>query len=1256
MRLMRKKFYLNLLLFLLVSSAAMAQGGKIKGTVRDAKTNAVMPFVNVAILKDGSVTQSGAVTNINGIYSIANLDPGTYDVRFSFTGYATTIKANVLVTSGKTTDLNIRLGVNSKVLETVVIEEFIVPLISRDNVQSGTTTTRADLDNVALRNVTNIAAASAGVYTSDDGGAASIRGSRTGATEYFIDGVRVRGSLGIPNAAIEQSEVITGGISAAYGDVTGGVISLTTRGPSSKFSGTAEIISSQFLDSYGYNLGALSFSGPLLFKNKGEKEQKVILGYSVSSEFELQQTPDPAATGVWQLKDDVLQNLQDDPYRQTGGGITPNALFVTADDMELQKTKPNADRTRMSFQGKLDFQPTNSVRVVLGANYIRQFGKNYGRGFSLFNSQNNSEFDNTTFRSFLRFQQKFGNDTSRQNKGIIENASYQIQIDYTKTTTQNQNADLGQNPFAYGYLGKFDRSFSNNYGLLNNFLTDQGDLDTAAIRRNGANYILSNNGDTIVGFSTGNVIAYHNGFSEDNVSFTPANYDPVYSNYGADYFGTIGQVGMLSDILSNGGLINGTNARSVYGIWSAPGTQSNGYSYSNNDFFRLTARGNAEIKGHTITFGIEYDQRIDRFYRLSPFVNGTNGLWGNVRALTNTHISQLDLANPILGTDIFGFVDSISYNRNYVADQQSTLDKNLRQSLGLPADGLDLINVDNLNPEDLQLDFFSANELINNGRSFIGYYGYDHTGKKSTENRGALEFFSDTINRPIGAFSPIYSAVFLEDKFDFDDLIFRVGVRVDRFDANQPVLKDPYLFAPARTVAEATDFTHPSTVGDDFVVYVDDIENPTRVLGYREENQWYNSQGQKIGNATNLENQTSTGSIAPYLKSARFTPGTVDAGAFEDYTPQINVMPRISFSFPISEDALFFAHYDILTERPVTGLRFNPIQYSYISTVFAGGLINNPNLRPQKTIDYELGFRQRVSPTSGIKISAFYREFRDLIQVVNVLFAYPAQYQTYGNDDFGTAKGLSLEYDLRRTGNIRLTANYTLQFAEGTGSNATTARSIISAAAGSGIDIVRPVRPLDFDSRHQFAANVDFRYGEGAKYNGPKIGKTEILKNMGFNLIANASSGTPYSKKAIITADGDVINGITGVSRLDGQINGSNLPWNIRLNLRVDKDFNIKVGKTVNSDNKEVAKYARLKVYLWVNNLLDTRNVVNVYAATGSAEDDGFLSSPLGEQQISEANSLGSGQSFIDLYSASLQNPNLFSRPRTVRLGVRFSF
>ena len=49
--------------------------------------------------------------------------------------------------------------------------------------------------------------------------------------------------------------------------------------------------------------------------------------------------------------------------------------------------------------------------------------------------------------------------------------------------------------------------------------------------------------------------------------------------------------------------------------------------------------------------------------------------------------------------------------------------------------------------------------------------------------------------------------------------------------------------------------------------------------------------------------------------------------------------------------------------------------YAYIENTNA--ILNNPNLSPTKTIDYELGFQQVLSKSSSLKIAAFYRELRD---------------------------------------------------------------------------------------------------------------------------------------------------------------------------------------------------------------------------------------------------------------------------------------
>jgi hypothetical protein len=254
--------------------------------------------------------------------------------------------------------------------------------------------------------------------------------------------------------------------------------------------------------------------------------------------------------------------------------------------------------------------------------------------------------------------------------------------------------------------------------------------------------------------------------------------------------------------------------------------------------------------------------------------------------------------------------------------------------------------------------------------------------------------------------------------------------------------------------------------------------------------------------------------------------------------------------------------------------------------------------------------------------------------------AYPATYKTFGNRDFGTVKGVTVSYDLRQTGNVRLTAAYTLQFADGTGSNATTAQGLINA----GLPNLRNIFPYDFDQRHAFNVTFDYRYGEGENYNGPIIGNKRILENTGLNIFTNINSGSPYSAQTFITDEG-IGNLNAGLS---GTLNGSRLPWTYRLDVQLDKTFNIEFGK---DDNKK--KVTFLNVYVRVTNLFNQFNILGVYRATGNWDDDGYLAAAASQTSIQ--NQIDE-QAFRDYYAMKVQNPFNISVPRTIRLGVKFDF
>ncbi|MGB0915039.1 MAG: VWA domain-containing protein, partial [Crocinitomicaceae bacterium] len=114
-------------------------------------------------------------------------------------------------------------------LQEVCVMSYKQPLIDKSG-GSAVRITREDMSKMPARNVTTIASTVGGVNTTEDGSSVYIRGSRSDATVYYVDGIRMRNSAAIPKAYIEEVKVYTGGIPANYGDATGGIISIETHG------------------------------------------------------------------------------------------------------------------------------------------------------------------------------------------------------------------------------------------------------------------------------------------------------------------------------------------------------------------------------------------------------------------------------------------------------------------------------------------------------------------------------------------------------------------------------------------------------------------------------------------------------------------------------------------------------------------------------------------------------------------------------------------------------------------------------------------------------------------------------------------------------------------------------------------------------------------------------------------------------------------------------------------------------------------
>ena len=1251
------RYLLLICSLLLTASIAMSQTS-LGGKVTDDDTGEAILFGSVALYKNG-VLITGTETDLDGNYNFSAIDPGTYDVEVSYTGYTANRVTGVQVLAGKANKLDVKLGVGVTLTE-VVVTEFKAPLVEQDNTTQGRTLTSEDIKSLPTRNINALAATAAGLSAADEGDAVAIRGSRSNATDYYVDGIRVQGDL-IPESEIDQLQVITGGVEAQYGDVTGGVISITTKGPSSKFAGGFEVETSSFLDAFNQSLVGFNVSGPIL-RNKANES---ILGFRLAGRYTYREDDDPTAVDVYRVSDETLAELEANPILDIGGNPFVAADFLLDDgSVEALDAQPFEEFTRYDLTAKIDARLSKAIDITFtGALAVEENrftpseDSRTAANWRVLNSHNNPIEYDRTFRGNFRFRHRLGGNSFAQDgegeaakkSSIIQNALYILQFGYEKQLYDHFDYNVWQNNGAtmpiFENLSTSEASYF-DYGYVGNFDVDW--VPTFALEF-----------DQELGLN-----AVHTDYLQVLRGYTPGTINPVLANYNnamtnitpgetinagiTDFFVPEAQnvedlVALQTFIAPNGQISSVFN--NSWGFHTNVGTVYNRvrkenddiYTFNANTSFDLVPNGSDQGR-HTIQLGVLYEQRITRRYDVNP-----RNLWNIARLQANNHIQGIAEDADSIGSftvplDIGPFFnpEAAIKELTIVEGEDNQFYRRVREVTGQSL--TDYVNVDGIDPSLLSLDMFSAKEL--NDENLLSYWGYDYLGNPYD---GTFDEFFTTVDAngvrtfPVAPNRPIYQAAYIQDKFTFRDIIFRVGVRVDRYDANTKVLKDDYSLYEIMNVADYDATVGidnlPSNIGSDFKVYLD--ESGSSVQAYRDGDDWYFDNGTPANNPAlifpgglvNPKYQDSrVDDNEGFIKSRDFDPNV----SFEDYEIQTNVMPRLAFSFPISTEANFFAHYDILVQRPPSNTIATARDYFYF-TDNNTTVKNNPNLRPERTIDYEVGFQQRLSNSSALKLSLYYKEMRDMIQR-RTFFPVPIlnQYTTYDNQDFGTVKGYSFQYDLRRTGNISFLANYTLQFADGTGSDANSQRGLTSRGN------LRTLFPLNFDERHRINAVFDFRYGSGKKYNGPRLMGQDIFANAGLNLQAVGVSGRPFTARETPIE----LDGLT----TEGAINGSRKPWNFTLNLRIDKRFTI-------ADN------LGLNLYLRVSNVLDRRNVINVYPATGSAEDDGFLSSSRGFNQLQVVqNSLREVDAYLASYQWRILNPNFFSLPRRMYLGAIFDF
>ncbi|WKZ70525.1 MAG: TonB-dependent receptor [Melioribacteraceae bacterium] len=427
-------------------------------------------------------------------------------------------------------------------------------------------------------------------------------------------------------------------------------------------------------------------------------------------------------------------------------------------------------------------------------------------------------------------------------------------------------------------------------------------------------------------------------------------------------------------------------------------------------------------------------------------------------------------------------------------------------------------------------------------------FGYDVTGLNHVDDDFAVER-----QRPR---NPFLAYAYVQDRFELEDLVLNLGLRMDYFDVKSYVLVDP---------------TKPYAGGTD-------------PLGF-------------------------------------------DDGDFKIRDADLEFSPRIGIGFPVTETTVFHAQYGRFIQLPrLLDLYAGPYDYNNYIVMEPQGSFN-ADLKPEETVQYEIGFRQLLGDNAALNITAFYKNIKGLVNVQNLQFQRSDGGELLNaivpqNADFGTTKGFAFSFDITRLSYFSVSAQYTFSIAEGTGSSTASSQTAVFRNTDRQAPIV--IAPLDFDQRHTGIVNIDFFVPKG------ELGFFELFNA---NFLLSFNSGRPYTPLDFF----DILSGNNGGPSTTGYVNSRFGPSQFRVDMRLEKAF-------------EFAGI-RLSPYLWVQNLFDVDNVTNVWRSTGDPLTTGFLNTETGRAVAQQR-----GQGYVDDYKALERTPFNFGIPRLIRLGLKINF
>ncbi len=242
-----------------------AASGKISGIVVNKKTKE--PLIGCPVQIEG--TSFGALTDVDGRYTILSAPLGAVSVSAKMVGFTTIIQSDIQVKPDQTTPVNFELDESEVQLDAVIVRGR-AEMIQMDQATTKRDVTAEKIKTLPVTNVGDILKTQVGITVRND--RFHVRGGRSTELLYAVDGVTLSDPLGgrgataalnLSGTEIENISIIKGAWSPEYGG-TSGIVNIATKEGDRVTRGRLEYFTDNFgtaaLNTYSRNYQRMGFN------------------------------------------------------------------------------------------------------------------------------------------------------------------------------------------------------------------------------------------------------------------------------------------------------------------------------------------------------------------------------------------------------------------------------------------------------------------------------------------------------------------------------------------------------------------------------------------------------------------------------------------------------------------------------------------------------------------------------------------------------------------------------------------------------------------------------------------------------------------------------------------------------------------------------------------------------------------------------------------------------------------------------------